>query len=456
MPSLKQVLARIADLKAKILPDSISPHYLGTILEQMLGYGWSTDDAGNYTFNSLKVESTLSVPELIFDHYSAIDVDFFLTERDIIENVIDNGDGTYTLQFREMYPGYFTEQIENNILKGTYNDIPERIPEGDPPYTITDPTVITSWMNILSVDAAANTALVRLYSDAEISEDHNCLPCPGMKVMRVGNSGDSSNPRYFQRQSCLYMAGSDGRIVKLFRVTKPIIDNGMTAVSIGTIPDFITDLDPRLEPGDDGVVADTVVARRFITVDSIGRPVAQTIDRGPWVLGAKFYDGSEPNDNGIYERSLAYCNGHGWLNNLGGIATLENKPAWNSTFWTHAIGDTFLRLDFCEKDCIIDEDDPLCPMSVHAEYMGEDVTNSPAIYYNWERVSIRDGLEDTASDSMWNERHRNAGPSLILDGDDLNFQFGTKPDSVRIIVTAILHDPNNPKLEPEQAEQYLI
>ncbi len=68
----------------------------------------------------------------------------------------------------------------------------------------------------------------------------------------------------------------------------------------------------------------------------------------------------------------------------------------------------------------------------------------------------RKGLEDTASDAMWNERHRNAGPSLILDGDDLNFQFGTAPDSCRIIVTAVLHDPNNPNLEPQQAEHYLI
>lgn len=456
MPSLKQVLARINDLKAKILPDSISPHYLGTILEQMLGYGWSTDDAGNYTFQSIKVNSTLDVPEIVFDRYSAIDADTYLTETDIIESVVDNGDGTYTLQFRELYPGYFSSQIENNIIKGVYNDIVERIPDGDPPYTVTDPVVQTSWMNVLSIDNAANTALVKLYSDAEISEDHNCLPRSGMKVMRVGNSGESSNPRYAKRQSCLYMAGSDGRIVKLFRVTKPITDNGMTAVSIGTIPDFITDLDPRLEPGDDGVVADTVVARRFITVDSIGRPVPTTIDRGPWKLGERYYDGSEPNDNGIYERSLTYRLGHGWLNNFGGVATAENAPSWRSTYWTHAIGDVALHLQFCEVDAFVDPDNPVCPMSVQATYMGEDVTDSPAIYYDWARVSVRQGLEDTASDSLWTEQHRNAGPALTLDASDLNFQFGACPDSCRIIVTAVLHDPNNPNLLPQQAEYALL
>ncbi len=456
MPSLKQVLARIADLKAKILPDSISPHYLGTILEQMLGYGWSTDDAGNYTFQSIKVNSTLEVPELVFDRYSAISTDTYLTETDYIERVVDNGDGTYTIFFNEQYPGYFTEQIEHNILKGVINDVVENIPEGEGPYTIYDPTVMVSWMNVLSVDNAANTALVTLYSDAEITEDHNNPPCEGMKVMSDGNSGHSSMTKYLQRQSSLSMAGTDGRVVKLFRVTIPKYDGRMMAVSIVTIPDHICDLDPRLEYGDDGVVADTVVARRFITIDSLGRPVAQTVDRGKWKLGEWYGDGSVPNDNGIYERSLTWHKGQGWLNNLEGIATLENQPAWNTTFWTHVVGDTALHLEFNEPDCFVDVDNPICPMSVKATYMGEDVTDSPAIYYDWARVTSRQELEDTASDSLWTEQHRNAGPSLVLDGDDLNFQFGTCPDSCRIIVTAVLHDPNNPNLQPQEAEYYLI
>ena len=456
MPSLKQVLARITDLKAKILPDSISPHYLGSILEAMLGYGWSTDDAGNYTFESIKVNSTLSVPELVFDRFSAVPTDMYLTERDVIEQVIDNGDGTYTLRFAEQYPGYFTSQIENNVLKGVLNDVAERIPDGDPPYVVTDPTVVTSWMHVLSVDAAANTALVTLYSDSEVPEDHNSLPLEHMTVMRVGNSGDSADPRYAQRQHCIFMSGSDGRIVKLYRVTKPVIDNGNVAASMGTLPEFLAQLDPRIAPGDDGIMADTVVARRIITVDSIGRPVAQTIDRGVWRPGETYYDGSQPNDNGIYERSLVYHKGHGWLCNSGGVADADNQPAWYTTYWTHAVGDTALRLEFREVDSLVDVDDPVLEVSVAATYMGEDVTDSPAIYYDWQRRTTRQELEDTASDSYWTERHRNAGPALTLLADDLNFQFGTCPDTCRIIVTAVLHDPNNPNLLPQQAECSLI
>lgn len=456
MPSLKQVLARITDLKAKILPDSISPHYLGSILEAMLGYGWSTDDAGNYTFESIKVNSTLSVPELVFDRFSAVPTDLYLTERDIIEQVIDNGDGTYTLRFAEQYPGYFTAQIENNILKGVYNDVPLRIPDGDPPYVVTDPTVVTSWMHVLSVDAAANTALVTLYSDSEVPEDHNSLPLEHMTVMRVGNSGDSSVAKYAQRQHCIFMSGSDGRIVKLYRVTKPITDNGNTAASMGTLPEFLAQLDPRIAPGDDGILADTVVARRIITVDSIGRPVAQTIDRGVWRPGETYYDGSQPNDNGVYERSLVYHKGHGWLCNAGGVADADNQPAWYTTVWTHAVGDTALSIGFVDLDSIVDTESPECPLSIEARYMGEDVTHSPAIYYDWSRESVRNELVDTASDGLWTAAHRNAGPSLLLDADDMNFQFGTAPDKLTVAVTATLHDPANPNLRPQTAQYYMI
>ncbi|MDE5814305.1 MAG: hypothetical protein K2H72_08470 [Muribaculaceae bacterium] len=138
------------------------------------------------------------------------------------------------------------------------------------------------------------------------------------------------------------------------------------------------------------------------------------------------------------------------------MADATNEPCWHSTFWTHVVGDMALHLEFCEVDCMVDVDNPVCPMSVKATYMGEDVTDSPAIYYDWARVTVRQELEDTASDTMWTEQHRNAGPALTLYGDDLNFQFGTCPDSCRIIVTATLHDPNNPNLSPQQAEFMMI
>lgn len=457
MRDFRNILKKISDLKAKVLKDSISPHYLGSILEEMLGYTWWTDSPGNFELESLKLNSSLQVPELVIDRVTALDADWLVTESDIITDVTDNGDGTYTLSLMERYPGYMTAQIEHNILKGYYqNIVPGLEPDGDGSFEKEDADVHNCWMNVISVDSASNQIVVSLYPDSDTPAGTNFLPVAGMKFARWGNSGDSDDPRYAKRQNVIQLSSYDGRITKWFHVTKPIIDDTHIAAVFGTLPEFLADLDPRIKPGDDGVMADTVVCRRLITLDSIGRPVVTVIDRGPWKLGERYYDGSEPNDNGVYERSLVYCHGHGWLCNSGGIADADNIPDWKTTYWTHSIGDTRILLDFREIDSVVDIDSPECQLSLEAWYMGEDVTDSPAIYYDWTRQSVRNGSPDTASDTLWNEAHKNAGSSLVLDASDLNFQFGAAPEKLTITVTATLHDPNNPNLQPQAAQYFMI
>lgn len=458
MRDFRNILKKIADLKAKVLKDSISPHYLGSILEEMLGYTWWTDSAGNFEMESLKLNSSLQVPSLVIDHLHALDNEYLHSESDVIESVTDNGDGTYTLTLMEQYPGYFTAQIEHNILKGYYSNLlPDLQPGDGDPQVKEDADVHASWMNVISVDAASNQIVVSLYPDSDTPAGQNFPPSTGMKFYRWGNSGDSDDPRYAARQNVIYISSSDGSVTKYYRVTKPIIDERLNIAAVfGTLPEFLADLDPRIGRGDDGVVADTVVCRRLITLDSIGRPVVTVIDRGPWTQGERYYDGSEPNDNGVYERSLTYDRGHGWLNNSGGVATEDNRPGWRSTYWTHTIGDTRLRLDFREIDSVVDIDEPECPLSLEAWYMGEDVTESQSIYYDWTRESFRNGTHDSASDSLWNEAHKNAGSALLLDAADLNFQFGSAPEKLTFTVTATIHDPNNPNLQPQAAQFYMI
>ena len=458
MRDFRNILRKIADLKSKVIKDSISPHYLGSILEEMLGYTWWTDRPGSFELESLKLNSSLQVPELVIDRYTALDAVWLVTEADIITGVADNGDGTYTLSLMERYPGYVTAQIEHNILRGyAQNLVPGMEPDDDGSLSKEDAYVRDSWLNVVSVDPAANQIVVSLYPDADTPGGKNNLPQVGMKVARRGNSGDSGDPRYAQRQNLIEISSLDGNIVKYHGMTKPVIDDRLNiATALGTLPEFLVDLDPRIKPGDDGLVADTVVCRRLITVDSLGRPVVKVVDRGAWMLGERFFDGTEPNDNGVYERSLAWDRGHGWLNNSGGIATEDNRPTWRSPTWTHTVGDTRLNLDFREVDAVVDVDEPECPLSMEAWYMGEDVTDSPAIYYDWSRESWRNGVRDTASDELWNNSHRNAGSALLLDASDLNFQFGVAPDKLVITVTATLHDPNNPNLQSEKAQYYMI
>jgi hypothetical protein len=77
----------------------------------------------------------------------------------------------------------------------------------------------TSWMRVNSVNAVKNYIEVTLYSDAEVPAGKNFPPCELMNIARYGNQTDES------LQSCFYISSSEGRIVKLTGVTKPILDN---------------------------------------------------------------------------------------------------------------------------------------------------------------------------------------------------------------------------------------
>lgn len=436
MTSVKTVLAKIADLKARVLRDSISPRMLGSILEEMLGYCRLTDRPGNYEFESLKA-GALEVAELVIRRLNAVDADFLLTEADVVQAVASHGDGLYTLTLATPWEGYYTAQVKYNVLRGLTHNLTAE-PSDSEPAVVSPAYARACWMNVLDVDHQANTISVRLYPDADTPSGKNWPPVPGMRFARWGNSGDSSNAVYASRQTSISLSGPDGCITKRVHVTAPVVSDANTAAVFGTLPDFLSTLDDRIEPGDDGLFVDTVVTRRLILLDENTRPVFQTTDRGPWEKGARYYGGSTPNYNGIYERSLSWRLGHGWLANTDHVAGSGNMPSWNSPYWTHAIGDERLHLDFEQVESVVLEHDPRCSLSMVADYLGDDVSESPHIRYDWERVSTPSGVSDTAGDALWNSRHENAGRALELDASDLNFQFGAPPTSLRFIVTATL------------------
>ena len=424
----------------------------GTFAEGISGA--RIDGRGNAEVESMKVRSFAEFAELIVNRQTAIEGDQLHSEGDKIEEVIDNGDGTYTLKLHAEWDGYFTAQIENNVCRGIYNDITSRLPAGAGQTTLHGATYYTSWFRILTVNPAANTVDVVLYPDAEVPAGRNFPPAAMMGFARWGNSGSADDPRYAQRQSVMVVSSTEGRIMQLTNVTKPIIDIGNVAFVTGQLPELVCDA-ALLPRGSNGMYVKNIVAQTMNRVDHMGRPTPTVVDRGPWTKGETYYDGTAKNPDGVYERSKTWRDGHGWLNDLGGVATDENAPAWNSPYWTHVEGDPRLILDF-EADSLVDADEPELPLSVSVRYLGSDVTLSPAIYYDWTRESQRGGVTDTLSDSLWNAAHKNAGPSLTLDGTDMNFQFGTPPDRLTFTVTATLHDPDNPNLRPEAIQFEMI
>lgn len=82
-----------------------------------------------------------------------------------------------------------------------------------------------------------------------------------MKVARWGNQTDTL------RQSCLYLSSTEGRIVKLVGVTKPIIDKTNYGAVLGTVPEFLNDLNLPIREGRDYMYVPGLITTDVIRID---------------------------------------------------------------------------------------------------------------------------------------------------------------------------------------------
>ncbi len=229
------------------------------------GTGAAIDEKGNAEVESLRVRSYLEVMELIINRLSAIEGDQILTEADTIETVDDLGDGLYRLKLKEKWEGYFTAQVVGNVVKGIINTLAS----GSGVY-------YTSWMLVKDVDTATNQIVVQTYPDEDTPAGRNFPPCELMKIARWGNVADE------KRQSCLYFSSSDNRILRLSRVTKPIIDIGNYGFILGELPEWFYDPEQKLPINKDGdaIYVKTLVYQNAVKMNYQGKPEATIVDRG--------------------------------------------------------------------------------------------------------------------------------------------------------------------------------
>lgn len=406
----------------------------GNFTSSMLGgTGAGVDASGNAEFESLRVRSALEVMELIINRLSALEGDQLLTEADTVESVANNGDGTYSLSLRPKWDGYFTAITPGTVLKGIVNTLTS----GSGVYR-------TSWMRVNSVNPPLNHIEVSLYPDAEVPSGTNYPPCELMKIARWGHQTDTS------RQSCLYLSSTEGRIVRLVGVTKPIIDSTNYGATFGTLPDFIAS-DPTLPviPGQDYVYARGLVAEDIIQIDYQGRPRVTIVDRGPWSATADYYHEERNPATGTYETSDVWYRGCRYRCMTSGT---HAAPAWNSTAWAMVEGNPDFSVAFADTDYLFDPDNFNLILQIIARLHNIDVTADilPSDVV-WTRYSEdADGVERTASDTAWALRRAGAGLSLTLTAADIDFN-GYMPRTVRFTATVTLRDGMGEVAATEQA-----
>ena len=386
----------------------------------MTGLGAAIDSRGNAEFESVTVRSALRVMELIINRLGA-------QEGDTIDSCTLNPDGTYLLKVQEKYDGYFTAMTAGMVLKGVVNTLGK----GGTDY-------YTSFMRVNSVNASANTIEVSLYPDDEVPAGKNHPPCGLMRVVRWGHQPDKS------KQSLFYISSTEGRIVKLSGVDRPIIGFGNYEATFGTLPEKLSELLP-IARGESGIYAKHIVTETVWQLDHQGKPLPTVRDRGPYDPDGTYYSGDtlrpETND---WEHSDAWHNGCRWRCMVTGTKT---APAYDVTAWSFMEGDPTFRVELRGGPASIRPRSFRFTLEVVASIYNEDVTDTIADGdIEWTRYTEDDdGNRRADSDNVWAMRHAQAGRSLTLTEADLDITAGIVPKVAVFTATVRLRPGTTPK-----------
>lgn len=392
----------------------------GEFIQGMLfGTGGRIDELGNAEFESITSRSSIIAKELIVNRQTAMESNFVFTESGMVETVTEipaaeGGNVTYDLKLQKRWYNDFTAFKENDVILASINTLTENGKYYD------------MWLRVLSVNTVTNTITVVCYPDNEVPSKKNYPPCELARLIRWGNAVDED------RQSCWYISSSEGLLVWLDHVTKPIIDKTNYSLAMGKLPDALSFLFqdfPTANKRDGAFYAKWMMAASFQQIDYQGNPIYTTRDRGVWSLSVA--QGENPYRNGDRTIDTVYYLGCKWQ-------CLEDKttkpPTYSSTAWAFVEGNPYFTLEmlssklwnFRLNDLMATNADGswkvFTTLSVVGRLYNQDVTES-MVNVVWTRDS-----GNPAADNKWALSHANCGLSVDLTYEDLGgaaFKIGS-------------------------------
>ena len=384
----------------------------GDFIQGMLfGTGGRIDELGNAEFESITSRSSIIAKELVTNRQTAMESNFVFTESGLVESVteipaaMEGGNVTYDLKLQKRWDNDFTAFKENDVVLASINTLAESGKYYD------------MWLRVLSVNTVTNTITVVCYPDNECPIKKNYPPCELARLIRWGNAVDED------RQSCWYISSSEGLLVWLDHVTKPIIDKTNYSLAMGKLPEALSFLFqdfPTANKRDGAFYAKWMMAASFQQIDYQGNPIYTTRDRGVWSLDVAQSD--NPYRNGDRTIDTVYYLGCKWK-------CLEDKtikpPIYSSTAWAFVEGNPYFTLEmqssklwnFRLNDLMATNADGswkvFTTLSVIGRLYNQDVTDS-MVNVVWSR-----GSGNPTSDNKWALSHANCGLSVDLTYEDL-------------------------------------
>nr|DAW34005.1 MAG TPA: tail protein [Bacteriophage sp.] len=384
----------------------------------LLGTGGRIDEFGNAEFESIVSRSSIIAKELITNRQTAMESNFVFTESGLVDKVTENkpateGDNiTYDLKLQKRWDNDFTAFRENDVILASVNTL-----DADGKY-------YDMWMRVLSVNTVTNTITVVSYPDNEVPSKKNYPPCELARLIRWGNAVDED------RQSCWYISSSDGLLVWLDHVTKPIIDKTNYSVAIGKLPDalsFIFADYPLADKRDGAFYAKYLAVQNILRTDYQGNVKQDVVDRGKWSL--EVAKGDKPYRCTATEVHDVWHYGCRWRC-LADKTT--DEPKYASTGWAFVEGNPEFKVEMTSDQGWDFDSDEISRLNSDGLYDVFTSLSFKATLYNREindfieakRVTWTRDTGNPKEDNAWAIEHASSGFSVSITWKDL----GTNAD----------------------------
>lgn len=415
----RKILRKDIEDTASALIKFLSGATFGDFIQGMLfGTGGRIDELGNAEFESITSRSSIIAKELIVNRQTAMESNFVFTESGLVDSVEENapateGDNiTYTLQLQKRWEGDFTAFKENDVILASVN----ALAAGGKYYDM--------WMRVLSVNTVKNTIEVVCYPDSEVPSGANHPPCELARLIRWGNATDED------RQSCWYISSSEGLLVWLDHVTKPIIDKSNYSLAIGKLPDalhFVFANYPLADKRDGAFYAKYLAVQNIIRTDYQGNVKQDVVDRGKWSLDTA--KSEEPYRCIATEVHDVWHYGCRWR-------CLEDEtqaePKYASTGWAFVEGNPEFKVEMTSAQGWSFDCDEISKLNDEGQYNVFTTLSFEATLYNRpvndyveaKRVTWTRDTGNVQEDNAWAIEHADAGFSVPITWKDL----GTNAD----------------------------
>lgn len=282
----------------------------------MEGTGIHMDaSTGVISTDGLVVRGWAMFRKLIYNYLEIMEQDYQFSGGGDIEEVVDNGDGTYTCYMHKEKEGRHPAIAENDILFGKVDD-----ETGDDGYEY-----YTSWMRVHSMTLndgmERDVMVVSLWADNMVPGGKNFAPKDFMTVARRGNT---TNPL---RQSYWELSGTDHKLTHYWNVTQPILHAENYALVLGILPSILDDdgiLPQTRDKSMPSLYVNTIFYEHAHRINWPANVIGQ--DRGQWVAP----NSSIPQPTSEYDRQTIYEPYHYRTFTRVTWLRYRNSPSWVS------------------------------------------------------------------------------------------------------------------------------